>query len=722
MGKLFTKDNFKDAAGGLFGVGAQIITDALDSISDRREERLQQQVKTMQDNLDYENSQGADVMNNIYNQMIKRAADVQNSTDLNKYGLGGDMLGGMASAALSIQKSVDNLMSNGYELENDGLNALASLPGFGFVKGLFGTRANEAEQIQSLNSKRQIARNMGAAGIANSFDDAAFNRIGINTESEGYSGGIFSGVGNKNRDFQLSNVLAKQNQDNAISNGIYNVSKNQMADAIRSYQGKFGGRLFKEGGLFPELTHGGIFSNGIRNIDAGSTHENNPNGGVNMGIAPDGIKNTVEEGEKIWNDYVFSARLKPRKKFLDKYHIKKDMSFADVCDKFQKESEETPNDPITKRGLEANLGALMQEQEEVRRLKELRKLKAEISKMSPNEMQMFLQQLGQAVQMQEQMQEQQNQQQLQQTTDRQIPQEYLQGLQQEVPQEYSVPQEYIPNACGGHLHACGGHMHENGDIIRHKYELPTQVTSTFNPLKDFKEKVEKPFIIESRQPKKYDYSKLIPLFQAAPIFGNTLNAITAGFDKPNYSHADALIKAGTSVTPNIPIPRIGNYAPIKLFDTNYGIGTILNNTNGANRNIMNLSSGNSGTAITGILNNTAKTNDAIGNLLRENEKFNYDNELARLKHNADIDKTNATLALQGNSQNAQLALQDNAKFLQAVQAGEALKQNENERYRAGIYNPINGIFSNLGLFGNQLFMNKLLKKHEDKLNVSLLGD
>jgi len=30
-----------------------------------------------------------------------------------------------------------------------------------------------------------------------------------------------------------------------------------------------------------------------------------------MGIAPDGKPNLVEEGEVIYNDYVFSNRLKP---------------------------------------------------------------------------------------------------------------------------------------------------------------------------------------------------------------------------------------------------------------------------------------------------------------------------------------------------------------------------------------------------------------------------
>ena len=69
-----------------------------------------------------------------------------------------------------------------------------------------------------------------------------------------------------------------------------------------------GGMLFALGGDMQ--ANGADFTDGLAHVDAGNTHEENPNGGVPMGVAPDGQPNLVEEGETIWNDYVFSNRIK----------------------------------------------------------------------------------------------------------------------------------------------------------------------------------------------------------------------------------------------------------------------------------------------------------------------------------------------------------------------------------------------------------------------------
>ena len=119
-----------------------------------------------------------------------------------------------------------------------------------------------------------------------------------------------------------------------------------------------------EGG-FLNHQHGGIFDNGITIINNGGTHEENPMNGVPIGFDEQGVPNMVEEGEVIWNNYVFSNRLKPTKEFKDKYKVKGD-TFADVAKYIQKESKERPNDPISKRGLEEGLNRLISEHEVVR--------------------------------------------------------------------------------------------------------------------------------------------------------------------------------------------------------------------------------------------------------------------------------------------------------------------------------------------------------------------
>ena len=116
-------------------------------------------------------------------------------------------------------------------------------------------------------------------------------------------------------------------------------------------------------------THGGDFSNGVTFINNGGTHEQNPFEGVPMGVAPDGKPNLVQEGEVLYNDYIFSNRLHPTDKELKESNLPKKYkghTFALIAEDMSKESAERPNDPISKRGLEASLGKLASLQEEQR--------------------------------------------------------------------------------------------------------------------------------------------------------------------------------------------------------------------------------------------------------------------------------------------------------------------------------------------------------------------
>ena len=115
-------------------------------------------------------------------------------------------------------------------------------------------------------------------------------------------------------------------------------------------------------------TNGGDFSNGLIMIGNGGTHEENPMEGVQMGMDAQGIPNLVEEGEVIFNDYVFSDRMKVPKAIRSKYKLreKKGITFADVAKRISKESEERPNDPISQNGLKTMLGELATVQEDER--------------------------------------------------------------------------------------------------------------------------------------------------------------------------------------------------------------------------------------------------------------------------------------------------------------------------------------------------------------------
>lgn len=135
------------------------------------------------------------------------------------------------------------------------------------------------------------------------------------------------------------------------------VKKANFARNAAGWKHDLGGYLF---------AHGGDWTNGVSTIDTGGTHESNPYDGVPMGVAPDGQPNLVEQGEVIYNDYVFSNRLHPTQKDLlsvnlPKYY--KNSTFAYIAERMSKESSERPNDPISKRSLEDSLEKLASIQE-----------------------------------------------------------------------------------------------------------------------------------------------------------------------------------------------------------------------------------------------------------------------------------------------------------------------------------------------------------------------
>ena len=164
-----------------------------------------------------------------------------------------------------------------------------------------------------------------------------------------------------------NNRLYLNNFANAASN-----TQNKMFNNSLLNIAAYGGPLFN---------HGGDWSNGLTFINEGGLHSENPLGGVPVGVDQEGTPNLVEEGEIIWNDYVFSNRLKPTKKQLElagfdpKYE---GMTFAEIVEKVQQESAENPLDKISTDTLNENLMYLMTMQEEIRMKKEVKKNKFDL--------------------------------------------------------------------------------------------------------------------------------------------------------------------------------------------------------------------------------------------------------------------------------------------------------------------------------------------------------
>lgn len=124
------------------------------------------------------------------------------------------------------------------------------------------------------------------------------------------------------------------------------------------------------------MSNGGDWENGLTYIGSGGTHEENPIGGVIVGMSQDGKPDMVEQGEYVWDydgdqKYVFSDRLILPDEAYNMFGLsksKKGMTFAKVASYLEKESSERPNDPISKKGLNDFLYKLMMVQEKVREI------------------------------------------------------------------------------------------------------------------------------------------------------------------------------------------------------------------------------------------------------------------------------------------------------------------------------------------------------------------
>lgn len=249
----------------------------------------------------------------------------------------------------------------------------------------------------------------------------------------GAIGGTLSGVANSitkavtyKKDLNRLNTMnanMMQNYNKDFAQAFNNINNNQQMnlDMQRSR------RLFAEGGQLNTT------------INTGGTHEQNPYGGVQMGIASDGQPNLVEEGEVVYNDYVFSNRIKPQKDILQKFNtgFKKSFnSYANIANHINKLHEEFEHDPMHKSTKDIQMQRLAEAQE-------YQKLANEAAEygMNPEEYLQY-QQNVQAEQMQQQMQT--------------IPQE------EQMPQTNMLQSDSSENimAFGGHIFGKGGNTQD----------------------------------------------------------------------------------------------------------------------------------------------------------------------------------------------------------------------------------------------------------------------
>ena len=332
--------------------------------------------------------------------------------------IGGGMSSGVGSAMTSLSGLASAIPGPWGAVASAGLGVLG-----GLTNRMFGSKLNK-ENIADVEGN--INRLNSLQADANSFDTLADiwgnTSMGSNfTNSYIGKDGWFSNKAKKKaKQLRDQMELANAYAENALQNNAHNISEttmnnleanyaalggflNQYADGGSIYikpenRGKFNATKKRTGKTTEELTHsknpltrkraifaqnaakwhhafggelntnGADFSTGLTFIDNGGLHEDNPYEGVPMGVDPEGTPNLVEEGEIIYNDYVFSNRLTVPKTIRSKYKLKgdKDLTFADAVKQISKGATERPNDPISQETLHEIMSDLAQTQEGVR--------------------------------------------------------------------------------------------------------------------------------------------------------------------------------------------------------------------------------------------------------------------------------------------------------------------------------------------------------------------
>lgn len=336
--------------------------------------------------------------------------------------VGGAIGGGLESGAGNVIGSLGNI-ANAIPgpwgaIAGAGLKVVG-----GLVNRAFGSKLNQ-ENINATNAT--IDRLNSFQSDASSFDTLAdtWGSTAMGTDfANSYIGkdGWFSNKAKrKARQLREKMNLANAFVENSLQNNADNLTETTMNNLEASYaalggflnqyadgggihidprnKGKFNATKERTGKTTEELTHsknpltrkraifaqnaakwhhafggdlgtaGADFPTGLIFIDEGGTHESNPYEGVPMGVAPDGKPNLVEEGEAIYNDYVFSNRLTVPKAVRSKYKLRgnKDLTFADAVKQLSKGATERPNDPISQETLHEIMSDLAQTQEGIR--------------------------------------------------------------------------------------------------------------------------------------------------------------------------------------------------------------------------------------------------------------------------------------------------------------------------------------------------------------------
>lgn len=644
---------------------------------------------------------------------------------------GGQVLSGIGDAAMMVNPIVGGAIKLASGLVNRGFGTKWDNEGIAKAEG----------QIEGLNNFQSGASDFDAL-------TQDFTRVGalnktIKASDLGEDGWFVNRTTNKanelNTDLGNAYNFAMRN----INNVADNISSNTLANLERNYAA-FGGPLFAYGGQ----THGSDFTNGLMFINNGGTHESNPYEGVPISMDQEGKPNLVEEGEVVWNDYVFSDRLKVPKAVRTKYKLRgpKDMTFAEAIEKLSKESEERPNDPISKRGLNKILPSFMMEQEVLKAQKGSNNKNNKFDIGGP--LNDWLTQNGYAnhddwI-----------------TAVNTLTDEEIAGLN--LGDKNTVIQNATDGNPGATYNAVLGVLNSrqqtdgidpttpatvntnryfirrpdgNGGYTQEEISTPYQGVDA-TTLKTWEEA--NPYLMAvnggkgtvreavdvngvptiytdyyytdntpDNKPKEeitpVQYEKLPTWMRYAPVIGHGALALTDALgitNKPDYTNAEAVINAANNVSNStIEFNPIGDYLTYNPFDTEYHANQLRSVAGATRRNIMNTSGGNRAAAMAGVLAADNNTMNQMGDLYRKAAEYNLEQRHKVADFNRTTNITNSEGIFRADAAN-QAARQAG---LQALISGYAMKEQAKLMSDQAKAANISGLIQGLGDIGYENF-------------------
>lgn len=595
--------------------------------------------------------------------------------------------------------------------------------GLGLVGGLtnrmFGSKMNTENiakveaNINNLNSFQSnasdfdnLAQNWANADVGTTFSNSFIGKDGW------FSNKAKKKAADLRRQIEEGNAWVQ----NSLNNNAENISTTQMQNLLANYAA-FGGPLFAEGGrihIKPEnrgkftetkrrtgktteelthsknpvtrkraifaqnarkwhhafggdlMTHGADFDTGFILVGNGGTHEENPYEGVPMGVDSEGVPNLVEEGEVIFNDYVFSKRLKVPKEVRKKYKLRgtKSLTFADAAIQMSKESEERPNDPISIAGLKDSMMKLMIEQEKLRTKRGDNNSFAKGGKMG----------------------------------------RIYAG-------EKGDPYSQILNPKRELLSL------NPADVE----ELPLTKNTWYVPLGNFTltdPTIKKPGITLERNPyinpKKYEGPKLAPTgMRYLPAYASGIMSITDALgltNKPDYGEAEAMLEASKTAGTYTPIKfnPVGNYLTYRPFDRDFYTNKLNAESSAARRALLNTSGSNRAQALAGILAADYNAQGKMGDLFRQAEEYNLAQRQKVEEFNRATNMANSEGILKADQANQSAQLQARSSYLKGALTAAELRQKERQAATAARSANLSNFINSLGDIGRENYQRNMI--------------